>query len=159
VIDLVRGVSQPGDRDLVEGEPSSAMGQLHAVAGLALFFSIGGHRLVVRAFAEGLDAVPLGGVALSRGGLMGFVTLSGEALLFGVALAFPACAAVLLVEVFLGLVARAAPTLPVFHAGMPLRALAGLFAVTLSLGAGLAALSGQLARAASHALAWLSAAP
>jgi flagellar biosynthesis protein FliR len=159
LVDLVRGVAHPGERDLVEYEPSSALGHLMAMTGLALFFTIGGHRLVVRAFAEGLTAVPLGAATLSPEALFGFAMLAGKALLFGASIALPAFATVLLVEVFLGLFARAAPTIPVFHAGMPLRAFAGLTAIAVTLGLGLRAFAGELGHAVQTALGWLSAAP
>lgn len=157
LIDQARGVSHPGERETVEGEPASAMGHLHAMAGLALFFGLGGHVFVLRAFAEGLEALPLGALSLSREALFGFVGLADKALLFGAGLALPAFAAVLLVEGFMGLVARTAQTLPVFHAGMPLRALAGLLAAALTLSLGLTALRGELGHALGAALAWLSA--
>jgi flagellar biosynthesis protein FliR len=159
LVDLARGVAHPGEREIVEGEPSSALGHLMAMTGLALFFSIGGHRLVVRAFAEGLGAVPLGAASISRDALFGFATLAGKALFFGVSIALPAFATVLLVELFLGLFARAAPTIPVFHAGMPLRALAGLGAIAITIGLGLRAFADELGHATQSALGWLSVAP
>ncbi|MEM1415377.1 MAG: flagellar biosynthetic protein FliR, partial [Myxococcota bacterium] len=62
-----------------------------------------------------------------------------------------------LVEASLGLVARAAPQVPVFFAGMPLRAAAGLAGALLAL----AALGGRLAPALGSgidaAAAWLRA--
>lgn len=159
LVDQARGVSQPGERDLVEREPSSALGQLHAVAGIAVFFALGAHRHLLRAFADGLEAVPLGAARLSGEVFFGFATLAGKALLFGVSLALPALAAVLLVEIFLGLLSRVATTLPVFHAGMPARAFAGLFAVLLVFGLGIGLLRDELGHAIALALASLSEGP
>jgi flagellar biosynthesis protein FliR len=55
--------------------------------------------------------------------------------------------AVVLVEATLGLMGRAAPALPVFFAGMPLRAAAGLGATLLALAVWLDELPGLFRRA------------
>ncbi|MCB9636641.1 MAG: flagellar biosynthetic protein FliR, partial [Sandaracinus sp.] len=80
---------------------------------------------------------------------LGAARLTGSALAFAVAIAAPAGVAIVLVETALGLVARSAPQIPVFFAGMPLRATVGLAAALL----GLAVLLGELPGAFEDALA------
>ena len=60
---------------------------------------------------------------------MGSLRLVADALAFATALTAPAAVAIVVVEVALGLVARATPQIPVFFARMPLRAAVGLGAV------------------------------
>lgn len=118
------------------GERTSPIGDLYLMMGIVLFLSLGGHRVAIEAFAAGLEAVPIGAVAVSGAAeevAMGSLRLAGSALAFAAAIAAPAAAAIVLVEASLGLLARAAPQIPVFFAGMPLRAAAGLAAALLGL--------------------------
>lgn len=133
------------------GERSSPLGELYLLMGIAIFVALGGHRLAIAAFAEGLAQVPVG--AASVGGAisdvaLGATRLSANALAFATALAAPAAAAIILVEVSLGLLARTAPQIPVFFAGMPLRAATGVAAALL----GLSILVGELPTAYRDAI-------
>ncbi len=117
------------------GERTSPMGDLYLLGGIAFFVAIGGHRLAIAAFAEGLSAVPPGTVDLAGGipeAALSTMRLAASALAFAAAVAAPAAVAIVLVEVSLGLVARAAPQIPVFFAGMPLRAATGIAAALLA---------------------------
>lgn len=137
-----------------DGERTSPLGQLHLLLGVVLFFSLGGHRLAFAAFGEGLVVAPPGAVDLAASAetfALGVARLTAAALAFAAALAAPAAAAIVVVEVGLGLVARSAPQIPVFFAGMPLRAAVGLAAVLL----GLSILVGELPAAFEETYALL----
>ncbi len=125
---------------LAQGEHSSPIGSLYLMTGLALFFSLGGHRVAIDAFAATLVRVPVGS-ALAAAGLyqtaLGSVELLGSAMAFSAAFSAPVAATLVLSELGLGLLGRAAPQIPLFFAAMPLRA-------ALALGAALLALSALL---------------
>jgi flagellar biosynthesis protein FliR len=71
------------------------------------------------------------------------VVLSSAKLIEGaVGLAAPALVALLLADLVLGAIARLAPQIPVYFAGMPGKALAGVAVVLLGLGSFEAALAG-----------------
>lgn len=136
LVDTWRGASLAEVIAPPTGERTSPLGDLHLLLGIALFVVLGGHRLAIAAFAEGLATVPVG--AWAPGADLGAVAfgaarLTGSALAFAAALAAPAAAAIVLVEASLGLLARSAPQIPVFFAGMPLRAAVGLGAALLAL--------------------------
>jgi type III secretory pathway component EscT len=129
--DTFRGASLAEVIAPMTGERTSPLGDLYLLAGIVLFLSLGGHRVALEAFADGLVAVPPGAVDVGAGieaVAFGALRLVTSALAFAAAVAAPAAAAIVLVEVSLGLVARAAPQIPVFFAGMPLRAAVGLAA-------------------------------
>ena len=135
LVDTWRGAGQ-GEVTLPSGEKSSPLGGLTLLLGVAIFVSIGGHRLALASFADGLASSPVGAATTAasfRLVVFGSVRLVADALAFAAALAAPAAVAIVVVEVALGLVARATPQIPVFFAGMPLRAAVGLSAVLLSL--------------------------
>ena len=118
------------------GERTSPLGDLYMLAGIALFLALGGHRLAFAAFADGLTTAPVGSIELAPRAealALGAAQLTGSALAFALAIAAPAAAAIVTVEVSLGLLARSAPQVPVFFAGMPLRAATGLAAALLAL--------------------------
>ena len=130
-----RGAGQ-GEVSLPSGERASPLGALMALLGVAIFVSIGGHRLALASFADGLVSSPVGAassVASWQAVALGSLRLVADSLAFTAALAAPAAVAIVTVEVALGLVARATPQIPVFFAGMPLRAAVGLGAVLLTL--------------------------
>lgn len=151
LVDTWRGASLAEVINPYSGERTSPIGDLYLLMGVVLFVLLGGHRLAIAAFAEGLETVPVGSLAMGGGVedvAFGAARLAGSALAFAAALAAPAAAAIVLVEVALGLVARAAPQVPVFFAGMPLRAAVGIAAALL----GLSILVGELPDAYRNAI-------
>lgn len=125
------------------GERTSPLGQLTMFAGVVLFLSLGGHRVALEAFAEGLRLAPIG-APLAAPSMQAFaietLRLASAALALSVAIAGPAAVTLLALEVGFGLIGRAAPQMPVFFAAMPLRAAAGLAAFWLGLAIALAEL-------------------
>lgn len=118
------------------GERTSPVGDLYMLMGIAIFVTAGGHRLALGAFARGLESCPIGQADIAANAqsiALGAAELSGSALAFALAIAAPAAVAIIVVEVALGLLARSAPQVPVFFAGMPLRAAVGLGASLLAL--------------------------
>jgi flagellar biosynthesis protein FliR len=134
--DLWRGASLAEVLAPLTGERTSPLGHLYLMLGVALFSVLGGHRLAMAAFAEGLRAAPVGAASLGSGlgeVVLGATRLSASALAFALAVAAPAAVLLVATEAVLGLLSRAAPQVPVFFAGMPLRAAAGLAALLLGL--------------------------
>ncbi len=142
IVDAMRGASSSEVLAPPTGERTSPLGDLYLLAGVALFASIGGPRLALEVLARSFEVVPIGAaVDFGRTALaLGAARLFAFALGFGLSVAAPAALCIVLVEVGLGLVARASPSIPVFFAGMPLRAAAGLAGALL----GLSALLGRL---------------
>lgn len=160
LVDTWRGASLAEVIAPPTGERTSPVGDLYLMMGVVLFLLVGGHRVAFAAFADGLSVAPVGRVDLAGGAealTLGVLRLSASALAFAVSVAAPVAVAIVVVEISLGLIARSAPQVPVFFAGMPLRAATGL-------GAALAALSvvaGQLPEVYAGAIAiareWLAA--
>jgi type III secretory pathway component EscT len=135
LVDTWRGASLAEVIAPPTGEQTSPLGDLLLLGGVALFLALGGHRFALMAFAEGLVAMPVGSVVLAddlAAVILTTMHLAGAALAFAAAIAAPAAVAIVLVEMGLGLIARSAPQIPVFFAGMPLRAATGLFALLLA---------------------------
>lgn len=158
LVDVWRGASMAEVIAPPTGERTSPLGDLQLLAGVALFAAIGGHRVAFAAFAEALQQAPVGvlpdlpSMAAVAGGAG---RLIASALAFAAAIAGPAAAAIVATEVSLGLVARAAPQIPVFFAGMPLRGAVGVAAVLLATSFLMARLPADLSDAIAMAEALL----
>jgi flagellar biosynthesis protein FliR len=114
-------------------EPAYA--SLQSWLGLAVFFTLGGHRLALSALADGLTRHPIG--ALESLGNLGAVALGSARLLadaFGSALqiALPVGAAIGIAELALGLVARVASAPGFALALAPARAALAMFVVWIA---------------------------
>jgi type III secretory pathway component EscT len=111
------------------GEPVSALGNLYLMTAVVLFFAFGGHLVAIDAFAATLHTVPVG-FSIDADSLFGVAfgsaRLFAAALALSAAVAAPVAAVLVLTDLSLGLLGRAAPQLPLFFAAMPLRAALGL---------------------------------
>jgi type III secretory pathway component EscT len=135
LVDAMRGASSSEVIAPPTGERTSPFGDLYLLAGVALFASLGGPRLAIEVLAKSFEVVPIG-AAVDFGRTtfaLGAARLFAFALAFGLSVAAPAALSIVLVEAALGLIARASPSIPVFFAGMPLRAAAGIAGSLLGL--------------------------
>lgn len=157
LVDTWRGASLAEVIAPNTGERTSPVGDLYMLMGIALFVTLGGHRAALAAFAQGLVTAPIGQTGFVHGAsvLLESAELTGSALSLALAIAAPAAAAIVVVEVALGLLARSAPQVPVFFAGMPLRAAAGIGAMLLGLSLLMAQLPDTFRAAIDVAGGWL----
>jgi flagellar biosynthetic protein FliR len=98
--------------------------------GIVMFLITGGHRLFLGVLIKSYVIVPPQSFPAIGGRLdaiaFGIVRLSADAITLGVLLAFPVVAAILLANITLALINKAAPQINVFFLGMPLKAVLGV---------------------------------
>src|SRR3972149_2478698 len=112
--------------DIQENEEVSIVSQLQDVIVTLVFFGTGAHHVYLRAIAGSFDAVPpLGGVFNGRV-VEALLVMSSSMFVVAIKLAAPLMAALLFVNVVLGLVARMVPQMNVFIVGFPLSITVGL---------------------------------
>ena len=117
---------------------SSPLGTLYLMGAVVLFVLLGGHRLALATFAQGLVDVPAGtafGSATLQMFVLGTARVVAHALVLCIAFVAPAALAFLILELTLGIFGRAAPTVRLWMEAMPLRAALGVAAALLSLSA------------------------
>ena len=107
---------------------------LHLFA-LAVFVTIGGHRLVMGGLLGTFETMPPGTGFLSTTLTEAFTTLATQSFVLGIRAAAPATAALLLATVVLGLISRTLPQLNVLSFGFGINALVTFGALWFSLGA------------------------
>lgn len=146
--DTLRGASLAEVLDPTSGQRASPLAALYLLMATLVFFGIGGVPRVLDALLDSYRALPIGGglpAAGARGAAALVTTVSARVIAAGVGLAAPVLVALWLADLALGLIARAAPQLPVYFLGLPLKGLLAIGLVLVGLGALQAALSGDLA--------------
>lgn len=112
---------------------SGPLSRLYGAFGLALFFALGGHRVVLSAFMRLLRAAPLGGVEPGQLSIAVPVVVSAlaQALTWTLLWAAPFVIGLLLFELLSGLIARFIQRASLLSTASPLRVLWALTVVVL----------------------------
>ncbi|QZA76888.1 flagellar biosynthetic protein FliR [Deefgea tanakiae] len=112
---------------------SLVISQLMSLFMLLAFLSVGGHLVVLRVLIDSMVQLPLGSVRLSGGGFQLIANYGAIIFRTGVLLALPVLAALLITNLAIGVMTRAAPQLNVFAVGFPLTLGVGFAAMYFSL--------------------------
>lgn len=120
------GLSYAALIDPQSGVRNNVLATLYANIALMAFLGINGHHALISGLVSTYETLPIGGAALSSGIGAVVVSMLGIVFVTGVRLAMPVVTALLIVELALGLLARAAPALNLMVVGTPTRLLVGL---------------------------------
>lgn len=131
------------------GVRTTVLSSLYGMLATFVFLAIDGHHALLRALADSYVRVPVGAVGVSAGVVASVSGVLGLVFSVGVRLVMPVMAALLLVEVALGIASRAAPGLNIMMVGFPVR----LIVVLLVLAASMGAMPGVIAPASDAAVA------
>ena len=108
------------------------IGQFLGVIVSLAFLAVNGHVLVLAALVESFQVLPFAPVS-APSGLLALTQWAGNIFAFGLALALPLLAALLITNIALGVLTSVAPQLNIFAVGFPLTILVGLAALALAL--------------------------
>jgi len=130
LLDLVGGFSLSMAMDPLMLVQASVLGRLHQLVATTLLFASGGHLMILNGLARSFQLMPTAAVQWDT--LAAAVTRDvGNLLLGALQIAAPVVAAMLVADVGLGLLTRAAPALNAFALAMPLKILFTLLLVGL----------------------------
>ena len=101
--------------------------------GILLFLLINGHHFFFLAVSESFINIPVGGFVFNGPLLNQIVGFTAAIFVIGVKIAGPLIVVVIIVDVVVGVIGRTAPQLHVMVIGMPLKILAGLALLSISL--------------------------
>ena len=134
-IDFASGLSIGAVYDPLSGSQNAPIARFYGLMATVLLFVGGGHLLILNGYMRSFDAAPLSGPSLDQ---LGSVFIGGLGVFFIAALeiAFPIAAVLLITEIGLALLARAAPQANVLMLGLTAKALV----LVLLLGTALAVL-------------------
>lgn len=115
------------------GANTVVVGQLFTILGTLLFLALDGHIALLGVLADSFRWLPPGPEGLSVPALMTVVGWGGKMFEAGIVIALPAVVGLLLINLALGVVSRAAPQLNLFAVGFPVSMLLGFAMLMLSL--------------------------
>jgi flagellar biosynthesis protein FliR len=133
VIGTSMGIGFASAVDPQNGHASPALGQFFSVLLTLLFLSVDGHLVLVDLLVRSYDALPPGAAWLSAGQLRGVAMFGGYAFLAGLLLALPVGFLLLCLNMVVGMLARAAPSLNLFAVGLPVSLAVGVLALAVAM--------------------------
>lgn len=105
---------------------SSVLDQFLGLMTTLIFLALNGHLLLIDVLAHSFEWLPPGGTQLSAGGFMAIVKSGIVIFSAGLLIALPAVAALLITNIALGVLTRAAPQLNLFALGFPITMTVGI---------------------------------
>ncbi len=121
LVDPQRGASVP------------VVSQFMLILGILLFLSLDGHLALIQLLADSFQWAPVSAQALPAQAGLDVVLWGGRLFSAGVMIALPALVALIVVNLAMGVVSRAAPTLNLFAVGFPVSLTLGFLILLLSL--------------------------
>ncbi|MCX2780112.1 flagellar biosynthetic protein FliR [Microbulbifer thermotolerans] len=98
---------------------------------LMMFLAVNGHLIVIDILASSFHTLPIGYTGLNPSGMELLVRYGGTIFASGLLLALPLVAALLIINLSLGILNRSAPQLTVFSVGFPTSLTLGLLLLTV----------------------------
>ena len=132
IIDVTGGFSLSLGMDPLMLNQSSVMGRLHQLLAVTLLFGAGGHLVVLQGLSRSFRLAPTG--KLDWHGLAELATRNVSSMfLAAIQITAPIMAALLIADLALGLLTRAAPALNAFSLAFPLKILLSVLLIGLVL--------------------------
>jgi len=122
LVDPQRGASVP------------VLGQLFMIMGTLAYLAINGHLVLLGALANSFQTLPIGAANIDRDFLIAVATWGTRIFETGLLIALPAVIALVIVNMALGVVTRAAPQLNLFGIGFTITLICGFFVLITGLG-------------------------
>lgn len=110
------------------------VGQFLGLIATLVFLALNGHLLLIEVLAQSFQALPVAVPPYSAVGWRTLVGWGGEVFLAGLLLSLPVMAALLITNLALGIMTRAAPQLNIFSVGFPITLAAGFLVLAVALG-------------------------
>jgi flagellar biosynthetic protein FliR len=126
IIDVTGGFSLQPAYDPMSLTVNSAIGKLHYMLATTLLFTSGGHLLLVRGFVTSYEGLPVGGSIPTEQLGSALITAFSMMFLAALQIAGPMVAVLLLADVALALLSKAAPALNIFAIGFPVKIMISL---------------------------------
>jgi flagellar biosynthetic protein FliR len=111
----------------------SILGQFEFLIAILLFMAVGGHHLLIMAMANSYAVIPVNSFTVTAALAEQIGLILGNMFAIAFKVGFPMIAAIFLIKVAMGLVARTVPQMNVFIVGLPLNIFVGLIVMGLSL--------------------------
>jgi flagellar biosynthetic protein FliR len=119
--------------DPQHGENVTVLGQLVMIMGMLTYLSINGHLMLLGALANSFQTLPIGAANIDSRFLLSVAVWGARIFETGLAVALPAVIALIIVNMALGVITRAAPQLNLFGIGFTITLASGFFLLLVGL--------------------------
>ena len=96
-----------------------------------IFLSVGGHLIMIKLILQSFEVLPIGGAVMVKETLANVIEWTAMAFLGAVLVALPIMLTMMLINLCIGIVTRAAPALNIFAVGFPAMVLTGMVLVVV----------------------------
>jgi flagellar biosynthesis protein FliR len=132
-ISLTMGLGFATLVDPQRGANTTVLGQMFLILGLLTYLAINGHLMLLGSLAESFQSLPIGAAHVDRNFLLSVALWGARVFESGLLIALPAMIALVIVNLALGVVTRAAPQLNLFGIGFTITLLCGFFVLMVGL--------------------------
>ena len=132
VIGTSMGIGFASSIDPQNGRSSPALGQFFSVMLTLLFLSLDGHLVLVQLLVRSYELLPPGAAWLGLRQLKAIAFFGGYAFFAGLLLALPVGFLLLCLNLVVGMMSRAAPSLNLFAVGLPASLAVGVVALAVA---------------------------
>jgi flagellar biosynthetic protein FliR len=130
--------------DPQRGAQTTVLGQMFMIFGLLTYLAINGHLVLLGALAESFQTLPIGAAHIDQNFLLSVAVWGARVFESGLLIALPAVIALVIVNLALGVVTRAAPQLNLFGIGFTITLLCGFFVLMVGLDGIMTGISGLI---------------
>ena len=130
--------------DPQHGADTPVLGQLFMIFGTLTYLALNGHLALIGALANSFQTLPIGGVNVDENFLLAVAGWGVRVFETGLLVALPAVVALIIVNLALGVVTRAAPQLNLFGIGFTITLLCGFFVLLAGLDGLMVGISGLI---------------
>jgi flagellar biosynthetic protein FliR len=110
------------------------LSQFMLIMGSLVFLDFGGHLMLIGSLIDSFSLLPVGKSLFTAEGAGRMIAWSSMMFLGGVLIALPVMASLLLVNIGVGIMTRAAPSLNIFSVGLPAMLVAGYILLMICIG-------------------------
>ncbi|MEX1198433.1 MAG: flagellar biosynthetic protein FliR [Pseudohongiellaceae bacterium] len=113
------------------GANSMVLSRILYMVSLLMFLAFDAHLFMIRILVESFTTLPVGLLGVNTNALDMLVRFSGTIFISGMLLSLPLVIALLIINLALGILNRAAPQFTIFSVGFPMSLIAGMFLMVI----------------------------
>jgi flagellar biosynthesis protein FliR len=132
-ISLTMGLGFATLVDPQRGAQTTVIGQMFMIIGILAYLAVNGHLVLLGVLADSFQTLPIGAAPIGKDFLLSVVVWGAHVFESGLMIALPAVIALVIVNMALGVVTRAAPQLNLFGIGFTITLMCGFFVLIVGL--------------------------
>jgi flagellar biosynthetic protein FliR len=130
--------------DPQRGAQTPVLGQMFMIFGTLTYLAINGHLMLLGALADSFHSLPIGAAHIDKNFFLAVVLWGARVFDTGLLIALPAVIALVIVNLALGVITRAAPQLNLFGIGFTITLMSGFFVLIADVDGIMSGISGLI---------------